>query len=421
LRIPISAAALGLCAFAPASATGPAETDSAAFARLRAAANEALKAHDYSAADARLGEALDHNPCHPGVLTVRAQVEVKRGRLDDAAATIARYAHYGFSLAPAVAAKLAPALTGQRLLRELAANAAPVGAPEAVFRTEALPILVEKVVFGPDGEMILGTVHEPGLWRVRNGKLEPFSEKGAVAGVFGLEADPVRGDLWVASSAAPQVTGPAHTGSALVRIDLRTGRRKAAYPLPRGGPQQWGDLTVGPDGTVYAGDGLTGDIWRLKPGASALELLIAPGTMVSPQGMAVTPDGHRLIVADYTTGMHEIDLATRADRRLPGPPGLCLVGTDSLAHDGDRLYAVQNGVFPERIVELTMSRDWRRVVRWRTLVANLQMLSEPTSGAVRGNDYYFVARSQWSDFSDDGALKTEHPEPAVIARIRDVK
>lgn len=397
------------------------ETDLAAFQRLRSEANAALKSQDWASADAKLGEALTYNPCHPGLLMLRTQVELKSGSIDAAADTIARYADYGFALAPALAAKLSPALKGEHLLRALAANSAPVGVAQTVLRSEARPILVEKVVFGLRGEMILGTVHEPGLWRTRAGHLEAFSEKGSVGGVFGLEADPSRNDLWVASSAAPQVKAPPHPGSALVRIDLRTGRREAVYPLPRGGPQQWGDLTVGPDGTVYAGDGLTGEIWRLAPGGSRLELLLAAGHLASPQGMTVAPGGKRLIVADYTTGMHEIDLASGSDRRLPGPPELCLIGTDGLARDGNRLYAVQNGVDPQRIVELEMSPDWRRIDSWKVLAANLPDLVEPTSGVVRDNELYFVERSQWRDFSDDGTLKSGKVEPALIARLRIAK
>jgi hypothetical protein len=64
-----------------------------------------------------------------------------------------------------------------------------------------------------------------------------------------------------------------------------------------------------------------------------------------------------------------------------------------------------------------MDRDWTRVVGWTTLVANHPLLSEPTSGTVHGRRYYFVARSQWSDFSDNGAPKSTNIAPAVIASI----
>jgi hypothetical protein len=416
-------AALGLLAGLAllGSAPAPAESDFARFQRLNAEASAAMKSHDYATAETRLGEMERIYPCQPQVLAAEAQAELKRGDQAAASATLARYAGYGLTLSPELAQKLAPALGDAKLRATLQRNAAVVGAPEPVFRTPSEPILVEKIIFAPNGDTILGAIHRAGLYRVAGGKLEAFSEPGAVAGVVGLEADPKRGDLWVASSALPQVANPTHAGSALVRLDLATGKRKAIYPLPRGGQQSWGDLTVGPDGTVYAGDALLGDIWRLKPGAQKLELFLEAGRLSSPQGMAMTPDGRRLLVADYTTGMHVIDIATGADHLLPGPRDLCLVGTDGLARDGDELYAVQNGISPQRIVAVRMNRAWTAVTSWRVLAANNAMLSEPTSAAVRGHDLYFVARSQWSDFSDAGPVKTGKVDAAVIARLRNVR
>lgn len=412
---------VGLAAVIAAAAVPQSvEQPLAAFRRLRAEGSAARSAGDLAAADSRFRAALRIFPCHPGVLLTLAEVESAAGDRDAAAVTLARYASYGFSLPPSAEAELSAVRASPRggsLALAFARNATGAGVRQIVFQTGYAPVLVEKIAFGADGALLVGAVHTPGVFRVRGSILAPFSESGAVGGVFGLEADDRRDDLWAASSSPPQVDHPPYAGSALVRLDLRTGRLKAKYPLPRNGPQQWGDLTVGPDGTVFASDGLSGEIWRLRPGAAALERLVPSGRLGSPQGMVVSPDGRRLIVADYSTGMHWIDLASGVDRALPLPSDLCLIGVDGLLRRGDALIGVQNGVTPQRIVRLQLDRDWTRITGWTTLVANHPLLSEPTSGAVRGRRYYFVSRSQWSDFSDSGAPKSSHIEPAVIASI----
>ena len=68
-----------------------------------------------------------------------------------------------------------------------------------------------------------------------------------------------------------QAQGKKHPDRVLDAIDatgLRTdGRLLARYSPPEAAQRSLGDMTVGPDGTVYVSDSLAGDIWRLRPGA----------------------------------------------------------------------------------------------------------------------------------------------------------
>jgi sugar lactone lactonase YvrE len=162
---------------------------------------------------------------------------------------------------------------------------------------------------------------------------------------------------------------------------------------------------------------VTGELLVLKPDAVALEVLLPAGTLGSPQGMAVTPDGTALIVADYSSGLWRVDRATGVAIRLPQPAIDSLIGVDGLTTDGRYLYGFQNGVAPQRVLKLTLDADWRRIVTVEILAANLPMIDEPTTGLVRNRELVFVSRSQWSDFGGDGAQTTAAPEPAIIARL----
>ncbi len=95
------------------------------------------------------------------------------------------------------------------------------------------------------------------------------------------------------------------------------------------------------------------------------------------------------------------------------PANLTLLGVDGLVRDGDGLIAVQNGVNPQRILRLALSPDGARITAASVLAANLPQLDEPTGGAMLDGRFVFVARSQWSDFGDDG-LKTPAPAPAQL-------
>ena len=176
-----------------------------------------------------------------------------------------------------------------------------------------------------------------------------------------------------------------------------------------------GDVTLGPDGVVYVAGG---DLFQMKPGREALEVLLPAGQMRSPQGMAVTPDGAALIVADYSSGLWRVERASGAAVRLEAPANASLIGVDGLTSDGRFLYALQNGTAPQRVLRLTPDADWSRIGAVEVLAANLPQIEEPTTGLVHDGELVFVSRSQWSDMDREGALRTPTPEPALISRLR---
>lgn len=308
-----------------------------------------------------------------------------------------------------------PALLALALL--VTASAARAQAtPEPIARTAAEPILVESVAFDARGRLLVASIHRAGVFRLdQDGRLRRFSPEGATQGVFGLAADPERGWLWAASSDSPYDTAEGG-GAALLKLDLRTGRLLARYE-PGDGAHAFGDLALGPDGSVYVSDGPARQVLRLPPVGGGLELVTEFPERGSPQGLAVWPEGGWLIVADYGTGLHRVVLATGERTPVAGPEGVELRGLDGLvlAPDG-RLIAIQNGTRTPRVLALSLSPDWTAVTAAEVLAEGGD-LSEPTTGVIGGGGLVFVARSQWTDFGPDGQPRTPTPEPAVIARL----
>lgn len=309
----------------------------------------------------------------------------------------------------------------RRLALALALLASPApahaqAAPEPLARTAAEPVLVEGVAFDAGGRLLVSSIHRAGVFRLGDdGVLERFSPEGASQGVFGLVADPARGWLWAASSDSPYDTAEGQ-GAALLKLDLATGRLLARYEAGDG-EHAFGDVALGPDGTVYVSDSAARQVLRLAPGAGGLEVLTTFPERGSPQGLAVWPEGGWLLVADYPTGLHRVLLETGERSLLAGPEGVELRGLDGLALAPDgRLVAIQNGTRTQRVLLLTLSPDWTAVVAAQAL-AEGPPLFEPTTGLVGAGGLVFVSRSQWTDFGPDGAPRAATPEPAVISRL----
>ncbi|WP_419254148.1 SMP-30/gluconolactonase/LRE family protein [Caulobacter sp. ErkDOM-YI] len=420
----LAGVAVGALAFAlttPSLAEGRLD----AFRRLRAEGLAAAKAGDMAAAQARISEAVTTLPSHPGAILLLARLKAA----DDpagAVALLARHAAMGL-IHNAPADPLLKALADRAdyapVAARVAANRQPIGAlkPVADF---AGPVLAESVAYDSKaGRLLVSQIHARRIVAIgKDGAVSEFTAPSDdIWGVFGIAIDAPRRILWALTAATLQAKGVAAAdldAIALLRIDLDTGKILARYAPPADGTKrQLGDLTVGPDGAVYASNSLGGEVWRLEPGAKALDRLVSSPELGSPQGLALAADGKHLLVADYSSGLHVINLASGAVTPVATPPDVTLLGVDGLTRTGQTLIAVQNGVAPQRLLRLWPTPDGKRLTRVETLAASLPDLDEPTSGAIRGDDFVFVARSQWTDFGDDG-LKTAAPGAARVMAIK---
>ena len=427
MRVMIKASLAGLLLLGVASAASAQEAV-AEFRRLRSEAVAAAGADDLATASERLAQADAVIPNHPGLMLMRARVAAQGGDLADGVVQLGRYAGAGLILDPsrdAALSLLAETPGYEAILTRLAANREPVGADKlSVVATLPAGGLAESVARDQArGRWLVSRVAGRTILAVNDaGVVTPFLETAPdIGGVLGIVVDEARGRVWAVTAPLPPATHGLETPplTALLEIDLTSGRILARYGAPdRGADRTFGDVALGPDGGVYVADSAGGEIFWLARGADALTVLVGPGKFGSPQGMAVTPDGQALIVVDYSSGLHRVDLTGSGVVRLPAPSDASLIGIDGLARDGTVLYAIQNGVNPQRVLKLAMDAGWTRIDRVEVLAANLPEIDEPTTGLVHAGGLVFVSRSQWSDFEQNGALKEGADGLAIIARLR---
>lgn len=288
---------------------------------------------------------------------------------------------------------------------------------ETAFVLADRAFAAEGIALAPDSSFFLGSVHLGTVVRVGpDEEAVPFAEAPGRWSVLGLAVDVPRRSLWAATAAWAQARDADtldHGRTALVRFDLDTGAVVATYER-RGA---LGDVAVGPDGVVYASDGLGGTVHVLD--GDSLRTLVPPGVLRSPQGLAVGRDPGRLFAVDYRHGLVAIDVATGAVTLVPHAPGTEDRGTDGLAYADGALYAVQNGVAPHRVWRWQLAPDESRVVAADVLASaeGDGRFSEPTLAAVAGPWLYVVAASGWAHFDADGRLGPDAPPPTVV-RVR---
>jgi sugar lactone lactonase YvrE len=261
---------------------------------------------------------------------------------------------------------------------------------------------------------------------VRNRKIVRIDAKGNmrdfvtkdVRAVGGLAVDGPRRILWASSGAYARMerfTEAEANENTLFALNADTGALIARYDAPKSEPHAFDGVSVDGEGNVFVSDG-RGALYRLAHGAKALELFVKPGTIRSPQGSAVAADG-TLYVADYSGLLWAVDRRTGSATALTVPDDLPTYGIDGLAVHGRTLYAVQNGVTPNRVVRLQLDDTGRKVTSWRVLDMNDGRIDEPTNGVFANGSFYWIANSQGHLFDEKTPPKADELAQAVVMRV----
>ena len=393
--------------------TGIPAVDSAAVARAAwGRAAKAMSQDDVALARREVERAAESWPTQPSYLWTDAVLAARTGDTTTAMHALAAYAELGLgrdlSLEPSVAR-----LTILPAFSEIVAAHDAHRAPLVRSRERAsLP----DSTFWPEGVDYDSLNHRFYVASVRHRTIAELRPDGssreliprdtrALGAILGVRVDHARGVLWATTSGVSQMLGYTASDSgiaALLRIRVSNGtieKRWDFRPVPGG--HVLGDLAIGPRGDVFLTDSNEPVFYRLRPGSDTVEAIRSP-LFHSLQGMAPSPDGRRVYVADYSHGFLSIDLATRVVTRVLDAPGSTSLGCDGIVWDRGAIIAVQNGVTPARIIRLVLDTSGRRFTRVDVLDQNFFIADEPTIGTIAGREFVYVANSQWAKHDGKG-------------------
>ncbi len=238
--------------------------------------------------------------------------------------------------------------------------------------------------------------------------------------ILGLVVDSARRQL-IAVDIGPQVPEgePEPTGAVIV-IDLEA--RKIVRRLEAAGAAQLNDVTVAADGTIYATDSGTGKLRRAKPASVVLEPWWPDLALPGANGLALSADGRALYVA-HSTGIGRIEIASgELLPRIDNDTRETLGAIDGLYLRDNALYGVQNVTNPGRVIAATLDDTGTTVTAVRTLLSHHHpTLSEPTTGALAGNQFLLLANSHVARLQPDGTIRDEETLTAPVVLAIEIK
>jgi hypothetical protein len=367
----------------------------------------------------KIREASSLRPQHPTLLLQLAVALAVNGRHREALGVLDRVAAMGFTTTlddeELVPVRALPqfAATAKRF----EANTKAIGTAKSELTIDQLGLIPEGMAYDAKRKRwFVSSVRSGAIFAIgADGKVETFAD--VPWGVFGMTVDAKRGVLWATTAALPQVEefkAEDKDKSALLRIDLESGRVLETLRVADDAAHHFGDVVVATNGEVYVSDSASPVIFKVA-GASLEPFLRGP--FLSMQGIASARKV--LYVADYSKGLYAVDARTKDVHALRVPPNVSLLGVDGLYAVDDRtLIGTQNGTNPNRIIRIRLAPSGLAVSSVETLLANAPGMGDPTLGVLVGKRFYFNANAQWDLFGDDGKIADPLKlQPAVVLSV----
>ncbi len=176
------------------------------------------------------------------------------------------------------------------------------------------------------------------------------------------------------------------------------------------------DLIVRKSGEIILTDSLNNQVYRFDPASKSFAPLKIHRDLFYPNGIALSSDDKLLFVAD-AIGIIRIDLDNLTTRDVNSGPHSTLAGADGLYWYNGSLIAIQNGIGSPRIAAFKLSNDGTRVARTTILENRSSFTSLPTTGAIRGSDFYFISNSHIDNLNGGKILDVTQLEPVRIAVV----
>jgi hypothetical protein len=122
-------------------------------------------------------------------------------------------------------------------------------------------------------------------------------------------------------------------------------------------------------------------------------------------------------MADYLKGVFVIDMKTKMPTLMATSPTITMLGLDGLYFHDWKLIGIQNGVSPNRLVQISMKDT--EVTKLEVLEANNTVFDEPTLAVLVGDSLFYIANSQWGAIDEKGRLASvDKLKDPVVLKIK---
>ncbi len=388
----------------------------------------AYQQHDYETFLDNIRTLHDMNPHSPNIMYNMACGYALTGRGDSALMILNTLADDGIDFGAANDGDFASVKNTAKfaeIMKKLARNTESVSSSIKVISLPDNDIMIEGITYDKVGrKFYFGSMNKRDIYILNNlGRLEMFKKPGedGLAGVTGMEVDPLRRIIWVCSNMAPFVEGYEADGpltGEVIKFDLEKGMVLGRYPAPNDGrDHSLNDVAIQTStGDVYVTDDRSGAIYKIDYNKDKLSEFKPAGAFYSPNGIAISDDEKYLYIAAYGDGVYRVALDDGKAVRIPDPKDGLLFGIDGLYFYKNSLVAIQNGYNPDRVMRYFLNKAGDAVSDTKKIEFGSALIDDPTTGVIVNGDLYYIGMSGMENF-DNTTWKMKPDSLCIPARI----
>jgi sugar lactone lactonase YvrE len=284
----------------------------------------------------------------------------------------------------------------------------PVAKARVAFVTEEKDLVPEGLAYDAKRDVFyLSSLNRRKIVQIaQDGKASDFvpADRDRLLPVLGIRLDPLDGSVWANCFAE-------RGASELVHYDTE-GKLLGRYAPKDSAKHGFNDLVLRKNGEIFLTDSLNNSVMRFDRKTGSFMQVVLHRPILYPNGIALADDDKQLFVAD-ALGVVHVDLSSGASVDVNPGPHRTLAGFDGMYWYKDGLVGVQNGLGSPRIAAFRLSSDALSVKQSHILEYRSPLTALPTTGAIHGSDFYFIANSQIDNLNNDKVL-----DPTRLERVR---
>lgn len=301
----------------------------------------------------------------------------------------------------------------QSMVEEAHRQYPAVAKAKLAFTDPEKDLIPEGLAYDPFRDVFyLSSLHHRKIVQIaRNGVISDFvpENRYALLPVLGIRVAPKDATIW-ANSATDE-------GKSELLHFAADGQLLGRYTPPSPGKHGLNDLVVLPDGSVITTDSLSNDVYHFNPVTKAFDALKVHRPLIQPNGITLSDDPGIVYFADQL-GVVRYDVVKGITTDVEPGPENTLSGVDGLYWYRGGLIAIQNGIGSARIARFSLSKDGRRAGKADVLENRSTFTTLPTTGALRGDEFFFIANSGIDNQNGAKILDPTRLEPVKIGVLK---
>ncbi|GCC52695.1 hypothetical protein SanaruYs_29330 [Chryseotalea sanaruensis] len=289
-------------------------------------------------------------------------------------------------------------------------------APELAFTIKEKDFIPEGIAYNPlDGSFYVGSIHKNKIVKITaKGEVTDFvhSHQDSIGQVLGLHIDADKQELWVCSNEAESLKGGR---SSVHRYNLKTGKLIKQYNYQvKDEIHLFNDLVL-LNGQVYLTDSEFKAVFTIDPAKDKPALFIQSDKLYYANGITTMPNNKLVVSAG--NGFNLVDVDTKTLTQIPFEKYF-VVGIDGLYYKDNTLIGIQNVTYPACINRYYLNADHTTINKAEVLLADHVSFNIPTTGAIAGDYFYFIANSHLNHYDKGTISNAAVLEDVKIMRIR---